>query len=426
MGYRARDTKAKLPQGYEVRALAANLIGSVLVKGRALDDAMAASLDDSLVRSMEVRDRAMARLITATVLRRLGQIDAVIAAFLEKPLPEKRGNLSAILQAAAAQLLFLGSAPHAVINVAVEQVSKDPAARRFDKLANAVLRRISEKGAAIVAAQDAVQLNIPAWIWLRWVKAYGEATARRIAESSLQQAPLDISVKTDPALWAKTLGGSVLPTGTVRIDASGRVDQMPGFADGAWWVQDAAAALPSRLLGDITGKRVADLCAAPGGKTAALAVKGAIVTAVDSSADRLARTAENLKRLNLKANLVAADVRTWRSNTLFDAVLLDVPCTATGTIRRHPDILRLKRPGDMAKLASVQATLVENAIHLVRPGGTIVYCSCSLEPEEGVMQINRLLAGRKALRRSPVSASEFGGDPSWVTVDGDLRTLPFH
>ncbi len=426
MGYRARHTPTATPRGYDVRELAANLIAAVLVKGRALEIATESALDNPIGRSMEPRDRAMARLITATVLRRLGQIDAVIAAFLERPLPQKQGNLTSILRSATAQLLFLHAAPHAVINIAVEQVRRDNEARRFDKLANAVLRRISENGIAIIAAQDAVLLNIPDWIWTRWVKAYGADTARRIAESSLAQAGLDISAKSDVAHWAGKLAGTMLRTGTIRLEAPGRVDQLPGFVEGEWWVQDAAAALPPALLGDVNGMQIADLCAAPGGKTASLCARGAIVTAVDHSASRLARVGDNLKRLHFEANLVESDASTWQPGRLFDAVLLDVPCTATGTIRRHPDILRLKRPSDMSKLVGIQAKLLKNAVRLAKPGGLVVYCSCSLEPEEGVGQINRLLTECTTLARVPVNASELEGDPSWITSDGDLRTLPFH
>jgi 16S rRNA (cytosine967-C5)-methyltransferase len=416
----------RLPQGYLARQLAVALVAAVLRYGRAFDDAIAFTQEQLEYKAMEPRDRGLARLIAATVLRRLGQIDAVVATFLERPLPEKRGDLSSILQTAVAQLLFLDSPPHAVLNIAVEQCRADSQTERFAKLTNAVLRRVCEQGAGIVAAQDSTRLNIPDWIWNRWITAYGQDTTRKIANASLEQAPLDISVKSDPAGWATRLGAEVLATGSLRLAAEGRVDELPGFAEGGWWVQDAAAAIPSKLLGDVRGKRIADLCAAPGGKTASLAARGAIVTAVDLSADRLQRVQQNLDRLQLKAELVEADVTTWRPHERFDAVLLDVPCSATGTIRRHPDILRLKRPADIAKLAPLQYKMLENAVRMVNVGGLVVFCTCSLEPEEGVNHVNKLLNVNTGLKRRPILALEAGGEPDWISREGDLRTLPFH
>ena len=414
-----------LPSGYEVRQLATLLISSVLLDGRALDDTIATAFARADYRQMEPRDKGLARLIAATVLRRLGQLDAIIMSFVDRSLPIQSGNLRPILYSAAAQLLFLKIAPHAVINIAVEQCRRDPAANRFDKLANAVLRKVSTLGPDLLAGQNAAQLNIPEWLWKRWTATYGEALATRIAEASLTEAALDVSVKIDPLGWATRLSGYLLPTGSVRLLPEGRIENLPGFNDGNWWVQDAAAALPVKLLGDVKGMRVADLCAAPGGKTAELA---ADVTAVDISAERLMRVRDNLHRLRLQANTVEADAATWSPHDEFDAVLVDVPCTATGTIRRHPDILRLKRQEDLRKIAEVQAKLLRNAMRLVKPGGLVVFCSCSLEPEEGVEQITRLLAASPGIVRVPITAGELGGAHAadWITADGDLRTLPHH
>ncbi len=257
-------------------------------------------------------------------------------------------------------------------------------------------------------------------------RSTGQQTARRIADASLREAPLDLSVKSDAEGWAKRLGGSVLPTGTVRVEAGGRIEDLAGFDEGAWWVQDAAAALPARLLGDVAGLEVADVCAAPGGKTLQLAAAGARVTAVDVSPERLERVAANLERLKLDAGLVAADVAAWQPGRTFDAVLLDAPCTATGTIRRHPDILHLKRASDIAALETVQKSLLESAARLVKPGGLLVYCTCSLEPEEGSLQVERFLAAHPDFERVPIRAEEIGGAPEWLTAAGDLRTFPFH
>jgi 16S rRNA (cytosine967-C5)-methyltransferase len=273
---------------------------------------------------------------------------------------------------------------------------------------------------------DAVGLDIPAWMLERWSNAYGADAARRIAQASLTEAALDLTVEGDPALWAERLGGIVLPTGSVRLKGGGRIEDLAGYDEGAWWVQDAAAALPARLIGAVDGRDVADLCAAPGGKTAELAAAGARVTAVEQSAARLKRLGANLERLHLKADLIEADAATWAPGRTFDAVLLDAPCTATGTIRRHPDILRLKRPEDVAALSEQQKRLLENAVRLLKPGGTLVYCTCSLEPEEGVEQIANLLQREPRLARRPIALGECAIAPEWLTPAGDLRTLPYH
>ena len=278
----------------------------------------------------------------------------------------------------------------------------------------------------MLSAQDAAALDIPAWLQQRWTAAFGPETARRIAEASLGEAPLDVTVKAGPDVWAEKLGGILLPTGSVRLAAGGRIDALPGFAEGAWWVQDAAAALPAMLFGEVAGRSVADLCAAPGGKTAQLASAGARVTALDLSAARLERLRSNLKRLELDAELVEADAVTWSPGRTFDAALLDAPCTATGTIRRHPDILRLKRPEDVAALADIQSRLLDNAAKLLTPGGTLIYCTCSLQPEEGAEQVERFLARHPGFHRRPIVAGESGIAPEWLTAIGDLRTLPFH
>jgi 16S rRNA (cytosine967-C5)-methyltransferase len=283
----------------------------------------------------------------------------------------------------------------------------------------------------VLAGVDGVKLNVPAWLWQRWETVYGADTARRIAEASLNEPALDLSLKPseDAALWAERLGGVVLPTGSLRLAAHGRVEDLAGYAAGAWWVQGAAAALVARVAGptaeSLAGRTVADLCAAPGGKTAGLAAAGAIVTAVDDSPERLQRLGQNLARLKLPAEVVAADAAVWAPGRTFDVVVLDAPCTGTGIISRHPDILRLKRAGDVARMAEVQTAMLANAAALVRPGGTLVYSTCSLEPEEGRSQVDALLARDPAFQRESIVPSEIGADPAWL-ADGDVRTLPFH
>jgi 16S rRNA (cytosine967-C5)-methyltransferase len=257
----------------------------------------------------------------------------------------------------------------------------------------------------------------------RWSRHYGAQAAHAIAAANGREPALDLTVRYDPGRWAQVLGGRVLATGSVRVLAHGPVARLPGYAEGAWWVQDAAAALPARLIGEVGGRAVADLCAAPGGKTAQLAAAGARVVAVDRSPARLERLRQNLARLALEAECVAADVTQWSAGP-FDAVLLDAPCSATGTIRRHPDIPWLKREADIIPLAALQRRLISRAADLTRSGGTLVYCTCSLEPEEGIEVVRSLLDSRPDLRRQPIAASEVHGFAPWITPEGDLRTLP--
>ena len=409
-----------------MRVLAVDLIAGVLRHARSLDEGLASAFARPEIAALEPRDRAFAYLIASTVLRRYGELSAVIAHCLDKPLPAKRGAAMEILLAGAAQLLILETPAHAAINLAVTQSKQDAQTNRFNRLINAVLRRITREGADVLAGLDRVRSNIPDWLWRRWCEEYGDETARKIADASLKEAALDLSMRTQAEDWAEQLNAVVLPTGSLRLKAAGRIEELPGFSEGRWWVQDAAAALPARLLGDVTGQRVLDLCAAPGGKTAQLASAGANVTSVDNAASRMERFRANLDRLQLSAELVIADAAAYHSNEPFDAVLLDAPCTATGTIRRHPDILHLKRSADIEKLAKLQSGLLDAASRMLKPGGTLVYCTCSLEPEEGERQVDRFLARNTNFQRHAISAGELNTPPDWITPDGDLRTLPFH
>ncbi|MEQ1716876.1 MAG: transcription antitermination factor NusB [Hyphomicrobium sp.] len=413
--------RSRSVEGAAARDAAVESISAVLKDGRAFDDALAKS---SKRHDLQPRDRAFARALASAALRNRGALQAVIARFIEKPLPHGAGRLEAILLSGAAQLLVLATPPHAAISLAVDQARADPRARRFDKLTNAVLRRVSEQGAEILKGLDTVRLNVPGWMFERWRKAYGEPVALEIARASLQEAPLDLNVKSDAAGWAEKLGGTVLSTGSIRLNAGGKIEDLAGFAEGAWWVQDAAAALPVKILGNVAGLDVADLCAAPGGKTAQLAALGARVAAVDQSEERLARLSANLTRLGLTAEIFAADVTKWTPGRLFDAVLVDAPCTATGTIRRHPDILYLKRAADIGQLAVVQADILAAAARLVRPGGRMVYCTCSLEPEEGPDQVETFLARHLDFARERIDVARIGGEQGFVTQKGELRTLP--
>ncbi|CUW38110.1 putative ribosomal RNA small subunit methyltransferase B [Magnetospirillum sp. XM-1] len=403
------------------RAIAVDLLSAVLDKGRLLDEV----LDDSRLASLDERDRGFVRMLLGTSLRRLGQIDDLIAHCVEKPMRAGAAWAEHALRLGICQLLFLDMPPHAAISTTVDLV-KGGSQAGFAKLLNAVLRRLDREGREKVEAQDAALLNTPEWLWRSWVRAYGEETARAIASAHLAEAPVDITVAADGQGWAEKLEAEILPTGSLRRAAGGSIAALPGFDQAAWWVQDAAAALPARLLGDVRGKSVADLCAAPGGKALQLAVAGAQVTAVDRSGKRLVRLGENLKRLGLSATVVEADAGAWTPPQPFDAILLDAPCSATGTLRRHPDVARHKTPAEVMKLAGVQARLLRAAIPMLKPGGTLVYCTCSLEPEEGAEQIAALLAEGAPLKRIPIRPEEVGGMAELITADGDLRTLPCH
>jgi 16S rRNA (cytosine967-C5)-methyltransferase len=407
--------------GLSSRRLAQVLLEAVLIHGRPLDEA----LDEADQRPDDSRDRGFAHAIAATTLRRKGEIEAVLRQHLAKPLPRSSGPAHLILLLSVAQLLFLRSPPHAVIDVAVTLAREDKQARHFSKLINAVLRKVSDQGDAALTGLDAAHLNTPAWLMKSWVRAYGEETARLIATSHGQEAALDLTAKSDAGLWAERLKGELLPTGTIRLAQGGAVDQLPGYMEGAWWVQDAAAALPARLLGDVSGLSVLDLCAAPGGKTAELASMGARVTAVDMSAQRMARVRENLERLKLQATLIESDVLALKPDPVHDAVLLDAPCSSTGTIRRHPDLPFLKSGAQVKELAELQARLLDVAAQLVRPGGRLVYCTCSLQPEEGEQQARTFLDRHKDFAMTPIRPEDVAQQGQFVTAEGYLRTLPY-
>lgn len=411
--------------GLTARRTAAEILEAVLRNRQPLDEQLSGKTAHAGFLALDDRDRALVRNIVATTLRRLGSLRYLLNKFLDKGIPPDTPQLEFILMIGATQILFLDVADHAAVDLSVRLVQASKHRAHYAGLVNAVLRRIAREGKAALAKADAASLDTPGWLLQRWSKAYGKETAHAIATANGREAPLDLSVKSDPAGWAARLNGQVMPNGTVRVLAQGLVTALSGYAEGQWWVQDAAASLPVRLLGDVRGKRVADLCAAPGGKTAQLALAGADVVAVDRSKMRLARLEENLKRLGLNADIVMADATAWDAGP-FDAVLVDAPCSATGTIRRHPDIPWQKHPGDIQKLADLQQRLLDSAVRIARPGGLIVYCTCSLEPEEGEAAIASFLARSPDVGRRPISPDEIFGQADFLTRDGDLRTLPSH
>lgn len=415
----ASTAAAAMAPALASRRAALRLLQAVLDDGEAMDDHF-----DAAVAKLEARDRAFVRLLATTTLRRMGQIDGVLKTFLDRPLARRHGAVRHVLRLAAAQILFLDTPAHAAADTSVE-LTKTLKAPGLTGLVNAVARRLAREGREVLATQD-IRLNTPRWLWQSWIDTYGEATARRIAEADLGEPPLDITVKAEAAAWAEALKAEILPTGSLRRLDGGLVSQLPGYAEGAWWVQDAAAALPARLLGEVAGLTVIDLCAAPGGKTAQLAAAGARVIAVDRSEVRLRRLSENMQRLGLadRVTTVCADAAIWRPETPADAVLLDAPCTATGTIRRHPDVLRLKKAGDPESLAATQDALLTAAAEMLVPGGRLVYCVCSLQPQEGPARM--ATAAALPLTPEPVAADEIGGLAEAITPEGWLRTLPCH
>ena len=402
------------------RHAALDVLVACLDKGQPLDDALARHKGFA---GLEPRDRAFVRLLLATTVRRLGEIDQVLGSLIERPFKAADAAGRQVLRLGAAQLLFLGTPAHAAVDTSVRLIV-DAGMPRLKGLANAVLRRVAREGLALLGDRDPARLNTPQWLWRSWLDTYGEATTRAIAAAHLVEAPLDLTPRGDAEFWAERLEGELLPTGTIRRATGGAIVDLPGFAEGAWWVQDAAATLPARLLGDVSGKRVADHCAAPGGKTLQLAAAGAHVTAVDISGRRIVRLGENLARARLTAELVTADAGTWAPPETFDAILLDAPCSGTGTLRRHPDIAWLKDEDDVDRLSLTQDRLLLHAVELLKPGGMLVYAVCSLQEDEGPARIASLLARDTRLQRRPVEAAELPGLEAALTPSGDIRTLP--
>jgi 16S rRNA (cytosine967-C5)-methyltransferase len=381
------------------------LVSGVLDRRRPLDQ----SLDQ--LTGIEPRDKAAAHRIAASVLRHLGSLDTVLDEHLTKAPPPKVRH---ILRIGAAQALFLGAPAHAAVSTSVAQAHAHGMGK-FAGLTNAVLRRVTEAGTAALAALDQPRLDTPAWLWASWGKP-----ARMIAVAHQYEAPLDISMvpgTTPPD------GALMLPTGSARLPAGTDVTALPGFAGASLWVQDAAATLPVQLFGNLRGRRVLDLCAAPGGKTMQLAAAGATVTALDRDGRRLDRLRQNCTRMGMPVAVVTADALSWRPDEPFEAILLDAPCSATGTIRRHPEIPHLRRPGDIGDCAAMQDRLLDAAYEMLAPGGTLIYAVCSLQDEEGFGRVAAACA-RLGLQRAPVSAAELPGLPEALTPLGDIQTHP--
>ena len=403
-------------EGLPARAAALDMLHAALARRAGLDDALARPPFSAL----PPRERAHARALTMAALRHLGPIDKALAARLDKPPPEAVMNL---LRIGAAQLWHMEAPDFAVVSTSVDLAAGRKDTKPFKGLVNAVLRALARDG----RPADDVEALAPDWLLARWKAAWGAEAALRIAARIAEEPDTDLSFRRPPdAALAEALEAHELPGGSWRTARGGALPEWPGFDEGLWWVQDAAAAIPARLLAVRPGERAVDLCAAPGGKTLQLAAASARTVALDRSAPRLQRVAENLRRLKLGAETHAADAAAWADERAFDAVLLDAPCTATGAFRRHPDVLWASRPGDVAPLAQAQGRLLDAAARRVTPGGRLVYCVCSLEPEEGESQAAGFLKRNPAFRLAPVAPGEGGAPEASVTPDGTLRILPFH
>jgi len=407
----------ELNDGLPAREAALALLDAALSRRGGLDEAATTNA----FRALEPRERAFARALAMAALRRLGPVDRALAAKLSKEPPPRVRNL---LRLGATQAFYLEVPAFAAVATSVELAGANKASRPFKGLVNAVLRGLLRDGAP---SDDPSDLT-PPWLFARWVGAWGQDDARALAAVVAEEPATDLSLKpgTDVAALAEALEAEVLPGDTLRTRRRGDVAAWPAFEDGSWWVQDAAAAVPARLLDVKPGETAVDLCAAPGGKTLQLAATGAKVVAVDRSASRLKRVGENLARMNLQAEVVAADAATWTDERTFDAVLLDAPCSATGTFRRHPDVLWAARPGDIASLATVQSALLDSAAKRTAPGGRLVYCVCSLEPEEGEAQVEAFLTRHPEFALAPIGVGEGGAPQASLTARGTLRLLPHH
>lgn len=408
------------------RRVALLLLQQIFIKKHTLDQALDESREFS---SLVQRDRAFVRMLITTVIRRLGQIDDLIRRALSKPdQPINPPVLEYILRLGTAQLVFMNIPDHAAVNTSV-LLAEVEGHTRMKGFVNAILRRIAAEGNEWTTRQDIARLNTPEWLLKIWIKDFGLRTALDIAVANLSEAPLDVTLKDNAQTdhWASILGGVPLPTGSLRLPNARLVQELSGFEDGMWWVQDTAASLPARLFGsNIEGRTVVDLCAAPGGKTAQLASAGAQVIAVDRSAKRIQRLQENMKRLRLghSVRTEVADAAVWKAREPVSYILLDAPCSATGTIRRNPDVLWMKSEADVSSLVELQARLLDNALDLLAPHGILVYCTCSLQKDEGEHQIERVLSSHPDVDRIPIQASEVGGLADMITPRGDVRILP--
>ncbi len=409
------------------RRVALQVLQDIFIKHQNLDSALD---DKSAFQTLNQRDRAFVRMLVSTTLRRLGQIDDVIRKSLSRPdQPLSPPILHQVLRLGVAQLLFMHVPDHAAVNTSVLLVESEGHGR-MKGFVNAILRRVAHDGREWTTKQDAARLNTPEWLLKLWINDYALRGAIDIANANAHEPSLDITLKNphQASEWAQSLEAQILPTGSLRLLHHKMIQDLPGFQDGEWWVQDAAAAIPATLFGNIAGKKIVDLCAAPGGKTAQLAAQGADVIAVDRSAKRLLRLQENMKRLGLDARVKTevADAGVWKPREKLDYILLDAPCSATGTVRRNPDVPWLKSLQDLKSLMDLQVRLLLHACDMLAENGVLIYCTCSLQKDEGEHQIENLLASRPDMQRVRIMNDEVAGLSDLITPMGDVRVLPHH
>jgi len=401
-------------QGMAPRWAAVQMLGAVLDEGRLLAELEG---DKGPLARLEPAEAARARRLATDTLRWMGRADRLLGRYLRKMPPPA---VMALLRLSVVELCHHGEAPHGVVNTAVALTRKSRKTAHLAGMVNATLRKVGEEGPALWPTLPLP--GLPKWLRKQMVADYGKDAVEAMEAAHAAGAPLDLTAKSgDAKALAAQVGGVVLPSGTVRLQAFARVSALPGFAEGDWWVQDAAAAMPVSLLAPQPGERILDLCAAPGGKTMQIAAAGAQVTALDQSETRMRRVEENLARTGLRAGLITADALA-HSGVLYDAILLDAPCTATGTIRRHPDLPYAKDSSGFSDLFALQERMIDHALGLLAPGGRLVFCTCSLLPDEGEIQIEDALKRHPGLRTHPPSLP--WQEDGWVTPEGGLRLRP--
>ena len=415
----------KQKPGLETRLVATLLLTRVMDDGRNLDALCDRQHGLDRFLKLEARDQGLARAIAITAVRKHNQIEAVLKRVMQRPPPKRARFLIHSLHVAATQILFLDAPDSAAVDLGVTAIGKDERTSRFRGMSNAVLRRIVREKEDLLSKTEQTSL-LPKWMEKALRKDYGKEKAIKISSFIALEPMVDLTVKEAPQDWADKLGGFVLPTGSVRLTNTTSVAELEGYENGEWWVQDAAAALPAHLIKANKGASVLELCAAPGGKTAQLVQKGYDVTAVDISKPRLSRLQQNLDRLNLKATLVEADILEFEPEEMFDAILLDAPCSSTGTIRRHPDVLWTKSPEEITALAKLQYQLLEKAKDFLKPGGSFVFSNCSMLKEEGEDLLSKISKQFEDIKLDPIKPDEINGLEDCINGQGALRTLPFH
>ena len=421
-----RQPKDAGKPGLAARLVATRLLTRVVDDGRNLDALCDASHGMREFLVLEARDRSLARAIAVTALRYRRPIDQVISWAADRKPPRKARFLIHSLHVAMAQVLFMDIEDRAAIDLAVSAIGNDDRTRRFKSFANAILRRVSREKQDLLAKTVATTPLLPQWMEKMLRSDHGKEKLARISAMVAHEPFVDISVKSDPKHWAEKLGGFVLPTGSVRLMNRDAIHQLAGYEEGEWWVQDAAASVPARLIESGRPLTVLDLCAAPGGKTAQLVQAGHEVTAVEISKPRIVRLEQNLARLGFSARIVEADILEWEGEETFDAVLLDAPCSSTGTIRRHPDVMWAKNAEDIEALANLQLRLIQRASRWVKENGQLIFANCSMLKQEGEALLTKILKENDELKLDPIQPEELPGMEELINGQGAVRTLPYH